>query len=58
MAGGKREGQDILLLSRNAIHGSRANFSLQAYNVNLVTDDCQEEIRPFNEKCHPRWQGY
>jgi len=33
MAGGKREGQDILPLSRNAIHGSKAD----TFRCRLIT---------------------
>ena len=32
-------------------------LEIEAYNVNLVTEDRQEGIRAFNEKRPPRWQG-
>ena len=32
-------------------------IEIEAYNVNLVTEDRQEGIRAFNEKRPPRWQG-
>ena len=31
-------------------------IEIEAYNVNLVTEDRQEGIRAFNEKRPPRWQ--
>jgi enoyl-CoA hydratase/carnithine racemase len=33
------------------------DIEIEAYNVNLVTEDRQEGIRAFNEKRPPRWQG-
>jgi enoyl-CoA hydratase/carnithine racemase len=32
-------------------------IEIEAYNVNLATQDRQEGIRAFNEKRSPRWQG-
>lgn len=32
-------------------------IEIEAYNVNLATEDRQEGIRAFNEKRPPRWQG-
>ncbi len=32
-------------------------IEMEAYNVNLVTEDRQEGIRAFNEKRQPKWQN-
>ncbi len=32
-------------------------LEMEAYNVNLVTEDRQEGIRAFNEKRQPKWQN-
>ncbi len=36
---------------------SGLELEIEAYNVNLVTEDRQEGIRAFNEKRPPKWQG-
>ena len=33
-------------------------IEIEAYNVNLATEDRQEGIRAFNEKRPPKWQGF
>ena len=32
-------------------------IEIEAYNVNLVTEDRREGIRAFNEKRPPQWQN-
>ncbi|MDH4265794.1 MAG: enoyl-CoA hydratase-related protein [Deltaproteobacteria bacterium] len=52
-----REAKRAIDLGMNADLNTGIEIEIQAYNVNLVTEDRQEGIRAFNEKRPPRWQG-
>jgi enoyl-CoA hydratase/carnithine racemase len=52
-----RQAKKAIDLGMNVDLSTGMGIEIQAYNVNLVTEDRQEGIRAFNEKRRPRWQG-
>jgi enoyl-CoA hydratase/carnithine racemase len=52
-----RQAKKAIDLGMNADLSTGIEIEIQAYNVNLPTEDRQEGIRAFNEKRPPRWQG-
>jgi enoyl-CoA hydratase/carnithine racemase len=52
-----RQAKKAIDIGMNVDLNSGIEIEVQAYNVNLITEDRQEGIRAFNEKRQPRWQG-
>ncbi len=52
-----RQAKKAIDLGMNVDLDTGIEIEMQAYNVNLPTEDRQEGIRAFNEKRPPRWQG-
>ena len=52
-----RQAKRAIELGMEADLRTGMEIEIEAYNVNLVTEDRQEGIRAFNEKRPPRWQG-
>lgn len=52
-----RQAKRAIELGMEADLRTGMEIEIEAYNVNLVTEDRQEGIRAFNEKRPPNWQG-
>jgi enoyl-CoA hydratase/carnithine racemase len=52
-----RQAKKAIEMGMNVDLQTGMEIEIEAYNVNLVTEDRQEGIRAFNEKRPPRWQG-
>lgn len=52
-----RQAKQAIDLGMEADLNTGLQIEIEAYNVNVVTEDRQEGIRAFNEKRPPQWKG-